>query len=209
MFSSEHFPSSSQSSSGRSPVAVQETLKTTGAGRNPQLIATDPCSTGNSAFNPSQPQEMSSFQSTKDRFDRINSRPNNRLPNNAAVANTWRHSTGSGDINMDGQPHLLHKRSLSNVAGDEIVLSSSVIPGPVWPSTAQLKAGYAYAIRRDDGTFTQLIRADELGSIDISKVPSSQGPEGLIVLPPLKLGRPEQRDGEEHIALAVSGWCAP
>jgi len=81
------------------------------------------------------------------------------------------------------------------IAGEDSVPLSRVLPGPVWPSVNQLKVAYTYGIRRGDGTYTRLIRADELDSHDFERVPVSQGPEGMIILPPPQQPRPEQRDG--------------
>ena len=83
------------------------------------------------------------------------------------------------------------------MAGEEAVPLSRVMPGPVWPTTNQLKVAYMYGIQREDGTYTRLIRADELDSYDFERVSVSQGPEGMIVLPPLQQPRPEQREGPE------------
>lgn len=83
------------------------------------------------------------------------------------------------------------------MAGEDAVPLSRVAPDPVWPSANQLKVAYTYGIRREDGTYTRLIRADELDSYDFERVPVSQGPEGMIILPPLQQTRPEQRDGSE------------
>ena len=88
-----------------------------------------------------------------------------------------------------------HGRSI--MAGEEAVPLSRAMPGPVWPSANQLKVAYTYGIRREDGTYTRLIRADELDSEDFERVPVSQGPEGMIVLPPLQQLRPEQQEGPE------------
>jgi hypothetical protein len=87
----------------------------------------------------------------------------------------------------------------SSMAGEDAVPLSRVVPGPVWPSANQLKVAHTYGIRRADGTYTQLIRADELDSYDFERVPISQGPEGMIILPPPEQPRPEQRTGPEPI----------
>lgn len=83
------------------------------------------------------------------------------------------------------------------MAGEDAVPMSRVTPGPVWPSANQLKVAHTYGIRRGDGTYTRLIRADELNTYDFDRVPVSQGPEGMIILPALKQPRPEQREGSE------------
>jgi hypothetical protein len=93
-------------------------------------------------------------------------------------------------VNFSGNDH-------SMVASEDLVPLSRVLPGPVWPSDNQLKVAYTYGIRREDGTYTRLIRADELNTYDFERVPVSQGPEGMIILPAPQLPRPERRDGTE------------
>ena len=61
---------------------------------------------------------------------------------------------------------------------------SRVIPGPVFPSEAQLNVAFTYGIRREDGTFTRLLRADEFNAYD--GVPPPAGPHGMIVLPAIR-----------------------
>lgn len=70
-----------------------------------------------------------------------------------------------------------------------------ICPGPVWPTDNQVHLAYAYGIRREDGTYTQLIPVDQIGHLDLSRIPMNQGPEGLIILPPPQLPRPEIRSG--------------
>lgn len=88
-----------------------------------------------------------------------------------------------------------HSRSLKSC--ESSVPLSRVLPGPAWPAVNQLQVAYAYGIRREDGTYTRLIRADESNSHDFERVPVSQGPEGMIILPAPHQPRPEQRDGPE------------
>jgi hypothetical protein len=99
--------------------------------------------------------------------------------------------------NMTGSLVAFNGQGHPIMAGEEAVPLSHVTPGPVWPSANQLKLAYTYGIRREDGSYTRLIRADELDSYDFERVPVSQGPEGMIVLPPLQRPRPEQREGPE------------
>jgi hypothetical protein len=89
------------------------------------------------------------------------------------------------------------RRSRSLMSGEDAVPLSRVSPGPVWPSANQLKVAYTYGIQREDGSYTQLIRADELDRYDFERVRVSQGPEGMIVLPPPEQPRPERREGPE------------
>ena len=85
----------------------------------------------------------------------------------------------------------------NSMMGENHVPLSSVRPGPVWPSEAQLSMAYGYGIQRDDGTITRLIRADELD--EMHAVPRSQGPEGLIILPPPRQFSPSRRPGPEQM----------
>ena len=65
------------------------------------------------------------------------------------------------------------------------VLLTTVSAGPVWPSLDQLDVAHSYGVRRDDGLFTRLVRADELSSNVRNElgIPERQGPEGLILVP--------------------------
>ncbi|KAH7350883.1 hypothetical protein BKA65DRAFT_476239 [Rhexocercosporidium sp. MPI-PUGE-AT-0058] len=68
----------------------------------------------------------------------------------------------------------------SFMLGENSIPLSTVCPGAVWPTNDQVDTAYAYGIRRDDGSFTRLLCADEFPT---AGVPPRQGPEGLIVLP--------------------------
>jgi hypothetical protein len=85
----------------------------------------------------------------------------------------------------------------NSMMGENHVPLSSVRPGPFWPSEAQLSMAYGYGIQRDDGTITRLIRADELD--EMHAVPRSQGPEGLIILPPPRQFSPTRCPGPEQM----------
>ena len=183
MLSAETTPSRSRSSCGGSPAPVHKTSKNTDTELAPQLTSVD----GHS--NPDATPEseiMFSFQSAKDRFDRIK-RPqgNGGGGFNGGASENWRRSAESADFEMSGQENLSHQRSLSGMASGNMAPIGIVVPGPVWPSPEQLKVAYGYGIRRDDGSYTRLYRADELGGLDVTKIAITQGPEGLITLPPL------------------------
>jgi len=65
------------------------------------------------------------------------------------------------------------------------VLLTTVSAGPVWPSVEQMEVAHSYGIRRSDGMYSRLVRADELPlnmRIELG-IPDRQGPEGLILLP--------------------------
>ena len=206
MLPTEHFPSFSRSSSGGPPVPVQDTLKNIHAEIDHPLIAMNGHSTRLSSGNPTSKEEMSSFQSAKGRFDRFNGRPSSGVQDNGSDAGIWHRSAGAGGINMDGPPDLSHRRIFHYIAGENSVPVSSVLPGPVWPAKNQLVVAYAYAIRRQDGTYTRLIRADELDDLNF-KVPATEGPEGLIILPAPELVCPERRDSpEKYVTREVSGY---
>jgi hypothetical protein len=65
------------------------------------------------------------------------------------------------------------------------VLLTTVSTGPLWPSLDQLDVAHSYGVRRGDGLFTRLVRADELPSNVRNElgIPERQGPEGLILVP--------------------------
>ncbi|RDL37853.1 uncharacterized protein BP5553_05286 [Venustampulla echinocandica] len=86
------------------------------------------------------------------------------------------------------------------IPGGNSVRLSTVVPGPVFPSEAQLNVAYAYAIQRADGQYTRLMAADEIEAID--GVPPTQGLEGLIVLPAPRAPSPRRRQGNDPIVPA-------
>ena len=79
--------------------------------------------------------------------------------------------------------------------GDGSVPISAVVPGPAFVSNQLLDVAYAYGIQREDGSYTRLIRADELS--DMNNIPRGQGPEGLIILPIPRQMDPTLRAGPE------------
>lgn len=110
--------------------------------------------------------------------------------------------TGSGgydphhpNINMYRSPPPSRHRSNTAFTGEASVPLSAVVPGSAFVSSEQLDVAYAYGIQREDGSYTRLIRADELG--DMNNVPRGQGPEGLIILPSPHQVDPSLRVGPE------------
>ena len=172
-------------------------------------------------------ETMSSFQTAKERLNRINCNVNGNGNGNgttrpaAATVNTpstntqWRREVSASVSNSSSSNHSRsaltnaanRPRSRSLYAGMDNIPISMVKPGPVWPTEIQLRFAYAYGIRRENGTYTRLIPADELDRPYNSTVPSSQGPEGLIVLPLPHLAHPESHENsgnEEMIPMSVS-----
>jgi hypothetical protein len=92
-------------------------------------------------------------------------------------------------------PSQPRPRSNSEMTGGGSVPLSSVVPGNTYPTREQLEVAYAYGIQREDGSYTRLIRADEVN--DIQNVPRGQGPEGLIILPSPRQADPSLRVGPE------------
>ncbi|KAE9377940.1 hypothetical protein N431DRAFT_554254 [Stipitochalara longipes BDJ] len=86
-------------------------------------------------------------------------------------------------------------RGDSVMTGDGAVPMSAVVPGTAFVNSQQLDVAYAYGIQREDGSYTRLIRADELA--DMNNVPRGQGPEGLIILPAPRQMDPALRAGPE------------
>jgi hypothetical protein len=95
-------------------------------------------------------------------------------------------------------------RGNSAMIGENSIPLSAVVPGSAFPTTSQLDVAYAYGIQREDGSYTRLIRADELS--EMNNVPRGQGPEGLIILPSPRQIDPALRQGPEpmipaHVSL--------
>ena len=101
-----------------------------------------------------------------------------RSPNQAS---TWRPLYSSHRNNHGWQ-----------ATGGEVPLST-IKPGPVYPTEAQLQVARTYGIRRDNGTYVPLIPADEISLLDQSRIPIGCGPENMIILPPLQLPRAGDR----------------
>jgi len=93
------------------------------------------------------------------------------------------------------QPPPPRNRGNSVMNGDGSVPMSAVVPGTAFVSKQQLDVAYAYGIQREDGSYTRLIRADELS--DMNNIPRGQGPEGLIILPVPRQMDPNLRVGPE------------
>jgi hypothetical protein len=81
--------------------------------------------------------------------------------------------------------------------GEGSVPLSAVVPGSAFVSREQLDVAHAYGIQREDGSYTRLIRADELS--EVNNVPRGQGPEGLIILPSPHQIDPSLRVGPEQM----------
>lgn len=157
---------------------------------------------------------MASFQSARERSERLSSRPPNPGHNNShpGQANSWRDDTPG----PNGPPQLPYytpqydphapmmgghygpPRPRGNsvmMMGENSVPLSTICPGTVWPTDAQLSASYGYGIRREDGSITRLYAADELPPQH--SVPPRQGPEGLIIVPNPRQVSPNRRMGAE------------
>ncbi|KAH6713073.1 hypothetical protein BKA61DRAFT_483753 [Leptodontidium sp. MPI-SDFR-AT-0119] len=135
------------------------------------LTLRDNHSTRPHSSSPIQPDKMSSFQSARDR----NGRPEmaSSLPTSSFIP------PGQYDPNNPMMSSPPGNRG-PFMLGENSIPLSTVCPGAVWPTKDQLDTAYAYGIRREDGSFTRLLRADEFPAAGI---PPCQGPEGLMVLP--------------------------
>ncbi|KAH8685676.1 hypothetical protein BGZ60DRAFT_97821 [Tricladium varicosporioides] len=78
---------------------------------------------------------------------------------------------------------------------------NTIVPGSVRPTEAQLNTAYGYAIQREDGSFTRLIRADNLEPIN--GISQSQGPEGLIIVPEPRQPSPRRQHTEIYIPRTI------
>ncbi|RKF81413.1 putative c-x8-c-x5-c-x3-h type zinc finger protein [Golovinomyces cichoracearum] len=77
---------------------------------------------------------------------------------------------------------------------------SSIRPGAISPSEAQLDLAFAYGIRRSDGRVTRLVRADFLNTPYMNpQIPPWQPEEGLIVLPEPRQLSPDRRKGYDPL----------
>lgn len=87
------------------------------------------------------------------------------------------------------------------VVGQNSVLLSNVRPGAVYPTPDRTSTAYAYGIRLPNGSYTRLLRADEFPTANI---PATQGPDGLIILPPTTQQAPGPMTPERLVPFDVS-----
>lgn len=73
-----------------------------------------------------------------------------------------------------------------------------VNPGPAWPNDHQMSVAYSYGVRNEDGSYTRLIRADDLERFIGYPVAPRQSSEGLIILPPTRVPSPNSRQGNKQ-----------
>lgn len=144
---------------------------------------------------------MSAYNSVRERNERMTTRRGSQSSSWAREGTPGNYQSQEYNPNtpmmsgpfMNGPP-----RGNSNMVGESSVPLSTVVPGTVWPTEAQLSTAYAYGIRRDDGRITRLIPADERFTGQVNpNMPMYQGAEGLILLPPLRVSSPSRRYGPE------------
>ena len=146
-----------------------------------------------------------------DNLNRTNSTPGNMsdrrrdvTPGHSGSAPTYQNQTPHHILSYEQYQPLMpapygplpYLRGGSLMSENSVPLSS-VCPGSVFPSDAQLNTAYGYGIQRNDGGITRLLPADQLA--DIYGVPARQGPEGLIILPAPRQVSPRRRVGPEAI----------
>lgn len=163
---------------------------------------------------PTTPADMSfsGFQSARG-TGRLNGTRSGSMTGNGytPVTASWRREQpiAASAPSNNHQTSFDRQRRGSTYAEDEPpVPLSTVKPGTLWPSDAQMTVAYTYGIRRADGVYTMLAPVDELDRFDFRKIPTTQGAEGMIVLPPLTVERPEDRGGKDRMvpAKVSSNW---
>ncbi|KAI9048488.1 hypothetical protein LZ554_007322 [Drepanopeziza brunnea f. sp. 'monogermtubi'] len=133
---------------------------------------------------------------------------------NTTQAN-WRPNRDEHQINgppRQGPPYQGSPRQgppPARITADSVPLST-VSPGAAWPTTEQLNVAYGYGYRREDGSVTRLVPADELA---FANVLPRQGAEGLILLPVPAQQAPNLRVGEPmvpaHVVQSLPGFGRP
>lgn len=176
-----------------------------------------------SRSSPPIPEDMA-FNSARERNERLNSnQPQTGRSNtfNSGHPPTWRREQNAAPTSQNfpsssypppqyqsGQyppsqydphepmmgPYVSPPRNNPVMMGEDSIPLSSVYPGAAWPTEDQLDVAYAYGVRREDGSVTRLLRADEHRNPNI---PQHQGPEGLIILPVPRQQSPRRRGGSE------------
>lgn len=153
-------------------------------------------STGSSLSSPSQTDNMSSFQSSRERNERLQTNQvragrTNSIAQGSAPG-TWRHPEMPSSIpNSSAYPSSQYDPNAPmmgyspgnrgpQLVGENSVPRSTVCPGPVFAIPEQVQTAYSYGVRRPDGSYTRLLPADEF---PMTGIPPRQGPEGLIIVP--------------------------
>lgn len=183
-----------------SPCHVQEIISILDTEMTYPLTPTDGRSRSSS---PIKDSEMSAFNSARERNERMTSRRGSQSGSWVREGTPGYYQSNEYNPNapmMSGPFGNGRPRGNSNMVGENSVPLSTVVPGTVWPSEAQLSTAYAYGIRRDDGRITRLIPADERFTGQANpNMPTYQGPEGLILLPPTRVPSPSRRYGPEEM----------
>ena len=184
-------------------------------GRQPLLTSTDDhraratsTTTSKSSIAAAEMSNSNSHHSARERSERLvdgNGNSDNEH-SSSGMSPSW--SRSPPHSNAVVLPNRSRNGSLR--AGE---LLSTVRPGSVEPEDAQLDVAFGYAIRRDDGSYTRVIRADDprLGSVGNLNRPfrEQQGREGLIILPPPRQSSPDSRGGDDPIVpsdVSSSSW---
>jgi hypothetical protein len=164
--------------------------RATSRSRSKSPICVDEMSNSNSSHN--------SFQSARERSERLVGGNDN--VSTAGMSSSWsRNNPHNNNAVVSGN----RSRNASRAG----CFLSAVMPGFVEPDDTQLNVAYGYAIRRDDGSYTRLIRADD-ARLALADNPSRpfqdrQGPEGLIILPPPRQPSPgSRRPGDDPFVSA-------
>ncbi|PVH85369.1 hypothetical protein DL98DRAFT_568540 [Cadophora sp. DSE1049] len=155
------------------------------------MLITGPC-----PLSSIQIDKMSSFQSARERNERMHLNQVRAGRTNSLAQGpgpgTWRHPemppsvpTGSFHPSNQYNPNapimgFPPGNRGPQLVGENSVPLSTVCPGPVFAIPEQVQTAYGYGMRRPDGSYTRLLPADEF---PMTGVPPSQGPEGLIIVP--------------------------
>jgi hypothetical protein len=127
------------------------------------------------------------------RIDEMSNSNHNSFQSGRERGNT-NGGNGSSNSYTGMAPSNGHGNSHNSGASRAAYPLSDVEPGSAWPEQSQLDVAYGYCIRRNDGSYTRLVPADDLHR---TTYPEHEGPNGLIVLPIPRLGSPRSRPGPD------------
>jgi hypothetical protein len=150
-----------------------------------------------------RPNNGGSYSGQGSGFSPSHPRSSNRYNNMAPVL----YDPSAQLINNNQPPRAA---SIIPPIGESTTPFNMVAPVAVWPTEQQLSTAYAYGICNDDGTYTRLIRADDLNRFIGYNLPSLQSPEGLIIVPPTRIPSPNSRSvKEQHLPRIVFSPSTP
>ena len=143
-------------------------------------------STGSSLSSPSQTDNMSSFQSSREQNERLQTNQvragrTNSIAQGSAPG-TWRQPEMPSSIpNSSAYPSSQYDPNAPmmgyspgnrgpQLVGENSVPRSTVCPGPVFAIPEQVQTAYSYGVRRPDGSYTRLLPPHRPAPVSLTRI---------------------------------------